>query len=250
MDPERIVLNTLVYEKDHKEGKSQAQLIEKAADTGVKNVEIRREYNSPSSAEIPQMKKAADKYGIQLLYSIPGLVFKNGQVAEADLNAYLQEAQQLGCQEIKLNIGDYKDFKGNLAQALKPFTEKGIRINVENDQSQENGTLRPIKTFLQDCASVGVPIGYVYDIVNWYFVGEDPSENAKQLAPFTKYIHLKDVKRKPDGSYVVAPLNKGEVDWQSIVKLLPEGLNVAIEYPCAGDQEVHDGLQILKELDY
>lgn len=39
----------------------------------------------------------------------------------------------------------------------------------------------------------GVNIGYVYDLGNWRFVGEDERAAAELLKDYVQYIHVKDV---------------------------------------------------------
>lgn len=243
MQQEQIVLNNLVYAKDVAAGASQLALLDKALALGITSVEVRREYFTDVLGEAPAIKAKAEANQMRLFYSVPAEVFVDGQVNPA-LQQYFDEAKALGIYAIKFNIGDFANFTGDLAAELAPFTNQGMQVNIENDQTQVSGTLQPVQTFLAAVTAAGLQIGYVYDLGNWRFVGEDEILAAKTLAPYTQYIHVKDV-AYVDDKPVAAPLNAGVLDWQQALAILPRDKPVAIEYPTDDTQTIADAIAAL-----
>ncbi|MEG2254125.1 MAG: sugar phosphate isomerase, partial [Vagococcus sp.] len=87
--------------------------------------------------------------------------------------------------------GDYAHFTGNLAE-LSPLTKMGVNVTIENDQTNTSGKIKAIQTFMKAVSNEGLKIGYVYDLGNWRFVGEDEEVAAEQLKQYVTYIHVKD----------------------------------------------------------
>lgn len=243
MKREQIVLNLLVFAKEVEAGALQAKLLLKAKELGFNKVELRREYFKNIKEEMPVIKKIADDQGIELFYSVPDEVFVNREV-NPKLTEYLMEANQLGVKHIKWNIGDFHEDR-SLAE-LQALTEKGIEINIENDQTQTSGTIQAIATFMEAVKKAELAIGYVYDLGNWRFVGESEEAAAKQLAEYVRYIHVKDVAYANDQPQA-AELDKGVIEWRNILAILPKDVPVAIEYPTTSDEQILAAKQLLEE---
>lgn len=239
----QIVANLLIFEKEWKKGTKQSQLIREASQLGFRKVEIRREYFFNVQEEIDDVIMAAKETGVELFYSVPDVIFKNGSINE-NLQLYLSEASKMGVKKIKWNIGDYKNFKGDLYETLTPIVSQGIEVNVENDQSEENGTIKPISRFLNDIKSQNIDLGYVFDIGNWLFVGEDPIVAAESLSVYTRYIHLKDI-LLTNGNPFVKSIDRGNLAWRRILNLLPNDIPIAIEYPTENHEEIEENLSEL-----
>jgi sugar phosphate isomerase/epimerase len=227
-------------------GFKQEQFFDFVSKLGVKKIEIRREYIKDFSSELQAISKASKETGIQVFYSVPRTIFVNNIVDKENLNKYLEEARAMNCKDVKLNIGDYENYKGNLKEDLSPFVDLKFNITVENDQTQQNGTYKNIIKFLNDCKAQNINIGYVYDIGNWYWVDENELDNAKRLKEFTRYIHLKDVKKTEDGNLTL-PLDDGDIKWREILDILPKNIEVGLEYPCKDIYVVEAGVKKLLE---
>ncbi len=244
MIDKRLVLNMLVFAEKVQNGAVQSDLIEESVALGFRKIEVRREYFKNLANEIADIKKLVEKYELELFYSVPDEVFVDGQV-NSKLDDYLLEAIQMGITHIKWNIGDFAGFTGNLIE-LKPLTEQGIEVNIENDQTQTSGTISVIDTFMKAVEEEGLNIGYVYDLGNWRFVGEDEKIAAEQLGKYVRYIHVKDVIYM-EGKPQAGGLDHGEIDWREILSVLPENVPLAIEYPTTEKQEILEAKALLEE---
>lgn len=239
-----IVVNTLEFESELKSGTLQEDLFERISEMGANAVEVRREFINDFDRELPNISKNAQKFNLEVFYSIPEVLFINGKV-NPKLPNYLNESKLMGSKAAKFNIGDYSHFRGNLGQALKELTSSGIQINIENDQSTTSGKIAPINKFLVDATDQGIDIGYVYDLGNWRYVQEDENTAAEILGKYTRYIHLKDVSLVNDKPTVV-PLDDGIIDWKSILAILPKDVPIAIEYPAENDTTIKNGIEKVK----
>lgn len=239
-----IVVNTLEFQKELQNGTPQASLFKKIASLGATGVEVRREYINDMGRELADIKTNSQKFNLTVFYSVPDEVFVNGQLND-QLPTYLAEGAQMGITAIKFNTGDYAHFQGDLKAALTPIVSTGIQVNVENDQTQVSGTIAPLKQFLGAVKEQQIDLGYVYDLGNWRYVGEDEITAAHELSEYTRYIHLKDIKTVA-GKPTVVPLDDGELDWHEVLNILPKGLPIAIEYPSANDEVVSTGIAKVK----
>lgn len=238
----RLVLNFLVYADRVANGELQGELLQEIADLGFTQVEIRREYFQNIDEEIPVIKSEAERLQMKLFYSVPDEVYVDGKI-NPKLGQYLTDAQQMGVKHIKWNTGD---FNGDLhEEELKALLDKGVEISIENDQTQTSGTIKAIDSYMKAIKKAGVNIGYVYDLGNWRFVGEDELEAAELLKDYVHYIHVKDV-RYEDKKPVAAGLDHGEINWRKVLQLLPQDVPVAIEYPTTANTEILEAKKLLE----
>lgn len=240
---DNVVLNLLVYDKRVKDGDLQNELINEGIKLGFNQFEIRREYFSNIKKESIDIKKLANEFNLELFYSVPDEVFKQGEI-NPNLQNYLEEAKAFGAKHIKWNIGDFENFEGELTE-LTVLTNQGIEVNIENDQTELSGKIKAIETFMKAVTNEEVNIGYVYDLGNWPFVGEDETEAAKKLAQYVKYIHVKDVK-KQQAKPLVKPLDQGDIDWRACLEILPSDVPVAIEYPTKSSADILAAKKLLE----
>lgn len=243
MDKSNIVLNTLVFDKQHNDGESQLKMLQRVVDFGISQAEVRREFFSNPVQEAPAIGDFVTKHSLKLFYSVPEKIFTDDGTLNPELPNYFSEAKTMGVSSLKMNIGNFSAFAGNLKDALSPYADSGIEFNVENDQSVANGSSKNILKFLNAVQAQSIDIKFVFDLGNWRFVDEDELEVAKILSDFTRYIHVKnDVlgKEKPD----VVALDQGVIDWKAALKLLPTNVPVALEYP-ASDAEIQHGIDLL-----
>uniref|UniRef100_UPI00403F477C sugar phosphate isomerase/epimerase family protein n=1 Tax=Candidatus Enterococcus willemsii TaxID=1857215 RepID=UPI00403F477C len=243
MKKDNIVLNLLVFAEKIENGALQADLLQEASDLGFEKVEIRREYFKNLSQEKHVIQQRANDLGIELFYSVPDEVFVEGKVNDC-LQSYLEEAKEMGVRHIKWNIGDFQE--SSSLDDLEELTNHGIQINVENDQTQGSGTIQPIYQFMEKVSEKQLSIGYVYDLGNWRFVGENEQDAVEKLGDYVRYIHVKDVCYQ-DGKPQAVALDKGEIEWRKILSQLPMDIPVAIEYPTTSNKEICQAKQKLEE---
>lgn len=231
MDKSNIVINTLVFLKDLKNGVRQARLLKDISSIGIKKAEIRREFMKDHDIELQEIKKVSDELQMEIYYSVPQYLYINGKLEIEEIEGYFREAQKMSCRNVKLNIGDYHTISSQDVYDINSLCNKySIMLTVENDQTKENGKVDKIQRFLQLAKLLGMKVYCTFDIGNWIWQKEDPVENANILKPYVKYIHLKDVyiKDKPQATF----LNHGIIPWKSILKIFDQDIPVAIEYPC------------------
>lgn len=242
MTNERLVLNFLVFADRVANGELQADLLQEIADLGFTQVEIRREYFQNIEEELPVIESEAKRLNMQLFYSVPDEVYISGEI-NPKLEQYLVEAKRMDVKHIKWNIGDFNgELHGN---QLKTLLEQGVEISIENDQTQISGTVNAIATYMKAVKQAGIDIGYVYDLGNWRFVGEDEVEAAELLKDYVHYIHVKDV-RYEDKEPQAAGLDHGEIDWRKVLQILPQDVPVAIEYPTTTNAEILEAKELLE----
>ncbi len=227
----RFVINTLVCLDEIKDGATQLQLLKPLSELDVHAVEVRREFIRDEN-EFEKMKREGESLGVDLFYSVPDGLFDNGEINMAHVQRYFMEAEKLGAKMVKFNLGDFRGFSVQDMKALnKVLGSDPMVVTVENDQTVVNGTVNNLLPFLIECEQKGIPIHTTFDIGNWYWVGEDPINNVEKLAPYIKYIHLKDVQMIENRPQTVR-LGKGVVPWHNILSLLSYNIPVALEYPC------------------
>lgn len=243
-----LILNTWIFEADVKNGAKQADLVDRVAKLGADGIEVRREYFTDLDAELPEVAKRAKAHNLVVNYSVPDVLFEEDGQVNPKLGDYFKEGQILGLKKIKFNIGHFDKFTGDLKAAFSGFPLDEIQLNVENDQSQLSGTAKAIKTFLDAAHKAGLPsLGYVYDMGNWAYIGADAEAAAKELAPYTHYIHLKNT--TDDNGKLGTPddLDTGIYDWRHLVSVLPSDQYYALEYPMPNDQQIAAQMKLAKD---
>lgn len=243
MNKSQIVLNHLVFSDDHDRGAQQLEMLKKVVALDIHSAELRREYFDDITSESPAIASYAESEGLKLFYSVPDELFVNHRV-NPKLSKYYEEAKQLGVTVIKFNIGDFESLVPEDITKLESVLVSGIQTNIENDQTQTSGKIAAIEKFMAAAHAEKLDIGYVYDMGNWRYVGEDEEIAAQELASYVRYIHVKDDKGT-GSNLITVPLNDGEIRWQEILKILPQDVPVAVEYPTANEQTIRDGVQAL-----
>lgn len=230
-----IVINLLAYAEVVAHGAKQADLFADVAALGVKKIEVRREWIKDAASEIPQMRKLAEELGLEIFYSIPAVLFKQGKLDCAGLQPVFEEALALGATRAKFAVGEFEpDMQEELTALKKLAGEYTVLTTVEGDQSFANGRMEPILSLMEACRSQNIPVYATFDVGNFVWVGQEPLYNAVKLAAHVRYIHLKDVEMTLQGPQVRS-LDKGSIDWRAALRLLPKDVPVGIEFPC-GEQ--------------
>lgn len=235
MDKKKIVLNTLVFLNALEEGRLQYELFEDIANFGIKKVEIRREYIKKFPNELIQIKKMANKYNLDLFYSIPDCLFMQGQLQMDKLRMYFSEAKCMGVKSIKFadNIIEFKGFEEEMVTFLKNLVnEFDGMVTIENDQTISLTKAEDIYDFLEVCVEKEINIFGTFDVGNWTYTGQDPIKCAEKLIKHIRYIHLKNTIVEDFYPKVSASLDCGTIDWRKVINTLKPNLPIALEYPC------------------
>ncbi|AEV95968.1 sugar phosphate isomerase/epimerase family protein [Pediococcus claussenii] len=242
MEENQWTANLLLLNQEHEDGKQQLELLQELYELGFRSFEVRREFFFNIDEEIPAIRNWAQEHNIELFYSIPDELFVDGML-NSKLLQYIKESHTMGIKKAKFNIGDYEHFQGDFKASFETLekTLDGLEINVENDQTQTSGRIKPILKFLNDIKNSQINVGYVYDLGNWEFTGENFFEAAETLKNFIRYIHVKDVTEGPE----VRPLDEGQLDWRKALDVLPTNVPIALEYPVLSNAVIESGINKL-----
>lgn len=241
-----LVLNTLIFENDWKKGAKQADLVDRVAKLGADGVEVRREYFRDINKELSEVAERAKKNNLLVNYSVPDVIFEDDGSVNPKMQQYFDEGKILGLKKIKFNVGHFDKFTGDLRSELGKLPLDQIQLNIENDQTSVSGNAKSIETFLAAARKVGLTsLGYVYDLGNWAFTNGNAEVAARELTPYTHYIHLKNV-IDDNGKLITSDdLNKGMFDWKKLIKILPIDQSYALEFPMKDDEQVLSQMKLL-----
>ena len=229
MNKNQLVVNTLVFLNDLKNGINQSLIMDTINDLGIKNIEVRREFIKDFDKELETIREKSKLYNMNIYYSVPEWMYKENKLLVDDIEKYLKEAKKMNCHQVKLNIGQYDEVTVEDIEILNKFSGKyKVKLTVENDQTSLNGKSEFINKFLVQAKKLGGDITFTFDIGNWVFQEEDPLKNAALLKSFVTYIHLKDMDKERNNVL----LNEGVIDWEKVIDKLPKDLPIALEYPC------------------
>ncbi|WP_125566518.1 sugar phosphate isomerase/epimerase family protein [Companilactobacillus insicii] len=243
-----LILNTLIFAKDVENGADQVSLLDRVSNLGATGVEVRREYFQNLENELSNVAKKARANNLKVYYSVPDVLFEEDGSLNPKVEQYFAEGKVMGIKKIKFNIGHFNKFTGDLKATLGQFPIDEIEMNVENDQTQISGSVSSLKTFLEAAKKSGLDIGYVYDMGNWAFTNQDATDSAVALAPYTKYIHLKNV-IDTDGELSTSDdMDKGIYNWKKILTHLPDNVDLALEYPMDNDQQMKSQMKLVEAL--
>lgn len=237
-----LVFNTLVAQEKINNGRKQSELFDYIISLGFKKIEVRREYFQDINKETKEIGRLAKDKNLDILYSIPDVIFFQGGNFNKSISNYLKEAEEMNASFIKLTIGDYKN-KSQLKE-LEFINNKDINFTVENDQTNLSGKTHNILKFLEDVKSKKINISYTFDLGNFAYVNEE--EAAKKLNQFVSYIHLKNIK-KQYGNLLATSLEKGVINWKKVLDILPKDVPIAIEYPSNNVEEILVDKKALEE---
>ncbi|HBV38727.1 MAG TPA: xylose isomerase [Erwinia sp.] len=229
MKPEIIVV-TAAFGRDRvAELGGQQAVVPIVAAAGADGIEIRRELFS--EAEIRQLStlgQAISEAGLAAFYSVPEALYTEKGALNPNLDNHLNEAKQLNARLIKYSLGHYQP--GSSASPLRDGLP--LTLVVENDQT-DCGTLAALAPYFSDTA----PVGMTFDMGNWLWVGDSPTQAAKQLASFVSYVHVKAATLS-DGGWRAIALNEADNLWRETLALLPADVPRGIEFPLEGDDLV------------
>jgi sugar phosphate isomerase/epimerase len=230
LEKNNIVINTLVFLEDLKNGVKQSKLLRDIHDLGITKAEVRREFIKDFEVEQQEIRNVLEELQMELYYSVPKCLYVDGELKDEEVEEYFKEAYKMNCRNVKLNIGEYHRITLENVFEINSLCDKyAINLTIENDQTEDNGRSNKIKEFLEIAEGLGMKVSCTFDVGNWLWQEEDPVENAYKLKPYVTYIHLKDayMEDKPQA----ALLDRGIIPWRNILGTFDKSIPVAIEYP-------------------
>lgn len=243
----QLGINLLVFKRDLDNGIEQKNKLDEIKSLGIAIAEIRREYLKNLDEELIEINKLAEKSKLEIYYSVPEKIALEKRV-NPNLNDYFEEAIQMGSTHIKLNIGDLENLDTceivKLRDVINGFN---IKVTIENDQTPENGTLKSVMNAITTIKKNSLPIGYTFDLGNWYWQNEDPYNAFDLLKSEVTVLHLKNINFS-NGSPSTTLIEKGEINWKSILSKLAKDIPVIIEYPIEKNDILGEVNQVKKVL--
>ncbi|RIP34997.1 sugar phosphate isomerase/epimerase [Staphylococcus gallinarum] len=242
-----LVFNTLIAQEMIKSGLTQLDLFDYIVDLGFSNIEVRREYFKNIDSEIAKIEKFSRVHNITIFYSIPDVIFLENGELNPHIERYFNEAINLHATHVKMTIGNYQN-KTQL-QKLPIINDHPFIFTVENDQTEQSGSIDNILNFLTEVNQQGINIGYTYDLGNFRYVSESEIIGAEKLKHYVRYIHLKNV-RQIEGLLVATSLEQGDINWRKVIEVLPKDVPIALEYPSNFKEEIIRDKEAIEVLGY
>ncbi|HXF64104.1 MAG TPA: sugar phosphate isomerase/epimerase family protein [Caldilineaceae bacterium] len=151
----------------------------------------------------------------------------DGRQANLDLlHRYLELANDLEAPMVRtfgspgkldISMDDAIHYVAEALNAAAPAAERlGVTIVLETHDAFCKGA-DVAKTLAQVSSD---RIGAVWDVHHPFRMGEDIETTWRVLGPRIKHIHIKDARRRPDGSWQLVLLGQGEVPCRQVVELL------------------------------
>lgn len=241
----RLVLNTLVSQSDYESGVTQPKIVDELIKTGVSNIELRREYENQTLGELQKLSQIRFSNRLTYFYSIPDDLFVNHQL-NLHLLQYVAEAQLLGVSFIKMTLGDFDKPSSEIVDTLLSIIPTNIQLNIENDQSSSNSNTHKLSSFFKQFDGRSQKVGFVNDLGNWIFSGQDAEKSSQTMLAYTRFVHLKSYQLDTDKHPTTVSFSKGELNWKRLLNLFDSQLPVALEYS-TNTQELTKDLNTLKQ---
>jgi sugar phosphate isomerase/epimerase len=219
----------------------QAKFVDIAKEAGADGIEVRSELLSHNKSELSLISQQAER--MHRVFSCGSPLFSpDGELLNDNISYALECAELLRADVIKFSIGGGS--KASYQQLKRLGSMLGSQsdvILIENDQSNQAGSICHLKKFFEKSLDAGLKLGMTFDIGNWHWVGECPQKALEAFVDHVRYVHTKGVYRQL-GKWVAVPLAESQAPWKSILDSLPFHTPWAIEYPLLGD----DLLQVTK----
>ncbi len=203
---------------------------------GADGIEVRGELLRDTDSELPELAAVVRETGLACFYSSPDMLWDaDGRFSATALELGVARAQALGASILKMSIGGFNAASAaGLADLEGRLRLQGLRLLIENDQTESAGTLSALQRFFEGLDTAGLTLGMTFDMGNWHWLGECPLQAAQALSPRVRYVHCKGVQRTP-AHWVAVPLEASAAPWRAVFRAMPRGLPCAIEYPLIGD---------------
>lgn len=193
-------------------------------------------------------------------YSDPrGLWTAQGDLDLTTLAEATEAARRLEVPWLKMNIGGFRYSNGrDIIAVLETLGEhlagSDIKLLVENMQTPEAGTIRPLRAFRNCVEQAGLRIGGVFDVGNWHVVGEDPVTAAIEFTQVTDeypswvdYMHVKGMQfNSSTGLWNTVRVDQSQAPWRTILDLVSSYVPWGIEYPLNPNGDDDDLVEVTR----
>ena len=118
---------------------------------------------------------------------------------------------------LDISMDDAINYVAEALNAASPAAERlGVTVVLETHDAFCKGV--DVAKTLEQVSSDR--IGAVWDVHHPFRMGEDIETTWRVLGPRIKHVHIKDARRRPDGSWQLVLLGQGEVPCRQVVELL------------------------------
>jgi sugar phosphate isomerase/epimerase len=219
----------------------QAKFVDLAIEAGADGIEVRSELLSTNKCELSSIAQQAEQ--MHRIFSCASPLFSpDGELLDENITYAFECAELLRADIIKFSIGGGSKASYKQLEDLSALMgSQADAILIENDQSNQAGSIFHLKKFFKKSLDTGLKLGMTFDIGNWHWVGECPQKASEAFVDHVRYVHTKGVYRQL-GKWVAVPLEESQAPWKTILDSLPFHTPWAIEYPLIGD----DLLQVTK----
>jgi sugar phosphate isomerase/epimerase len=119
--------------------------------------------------------------------------------------------------QITISMAQAIDYAADALATVAPTAERlGVTVALETHDAFCKGV--DVAAALAQVDSDR--IGAIWDVHHPFRMGEDIETTWRVLGPRIKHVHIKDGVRRPDGSWQLVLLGKGEVPCRQVVELL------------------------------
>lgn len=213
-----------------------------AARAGASGIEIRQELMTPADNPLSDLKRIINTLEISATFSAKVHVWNYEHCDKEGLLKALGMAEALGALLLKVGIGalpsDPAISRDELADIAARLRQSPVRLVIENDQTPEGGSIEVMKKALALLADAGIDAQLTFDTGNWYWVGENPIDAARQLGTQVEYVHCKSVDIVDDQPRVCQPRAPHLAAWSTLWTSFKPNTLRAIEFPLAQEDSI------------
>jgi sugar phosphate isomerase/epimerase len=231
-----------------------ADFVQKAVNSGVDGVELRREAWPAYATELPAIRQQIEDAGLLVTYATFSTLFNHDEAAHALLLEDVRTAAALGAPLLRVFPGatpaadDHAGWaKGREAVALAG--ELGIQLALENFARTPGGTLAEVSHILQQIDTPALRTNI--DIGNYPLHNQEPVTAIQSIGHKAIYAHIKDYGGTPSSPPVrfgagVLPL----ADIFAAFDQLPQRIIFCFEFAGGPDPDGHirDAFALVKRL--
>lgn len=210
--------------------------VAQAAQAGYQALEVRIYNGDIIPADLPAQDRAAWRRTLSAhnlrvigLGASTRFAFADAATRAAnlrDLTAYLELAADLEVPMVRtfgspgqLDI-PMRDAINYVADALNAASATAERLGVDIILETHDAFCKGVDVAAVLAQVPSRAVGAVWDVHHPYRMGEDIETTWQVLGPRVKHVHIKDARRRADGSWQLVLLGHGEVPCRAVVELL------------------------------
>lgn len=213
-----------------------------ASRAGAAGLEVRQELMTPADYPLSSLKSVLDNLQLSCTFSAKFHIWNYEHCDTASFFKVLDIAEELDARLLKVSIGalpmDPSISKSELESIGERLKQSTVRLVIENDQTPEGGDISVMEKALDLLAQAGIDAGLTFDTGNWFWVGENPIDAARQLGARVEYVHCKSIDIVNDQPRVCQPRGIHLADWSTLWTAFKPNTLRSIEFPLAQEDSI------------